>query len=205
MTQQHRKHGRHTSGVAWFFTFLAMVFALPSLYMTILLGESNFPVGSGATCSSTLHLVLFILHFTLLVLIFLFTCFADLRSSTDLSLPELLINDVLPEVNGKFDANFVDSFELKSPYEPTGSEETNTLMKNQPKDKKETTRTETQECPELAASFLSQITFWWFGQLAVTGFKKSLTMDDLWELRPDDLTKKVAPKFDRNWNSQLKV
>ena len=62
----------------------------------------------------------------------------------------------------------------------------------------------TEKCPELKASFLSYITYWWFNQLAVTGFKKSLKLSDLWQLNPEYSTNIIAPRFDRAWISQIK-
>ena len=60
-----------------------------------------------------------------------------------------------------------------------------------------------QICPEVEASFLSKLTFWWFNQLAIVGFKKSLVTSDLYLLNEDDRTNSIAPKFDRHWLSQL--
>ena len=60
-----------------------------------------------------------------------------------------------------------------------------------------------QKCPEFEASFLSRITFWWFNDLAITGYRKSLTSSDLWALRDEDKTNTIAPQFDKNWLKQI--
>lgn len=60
-----------------------------------------------------------------------------------------------------------------------------------------------QASPELRASFLSKITFWWFTPLAIHGYKKSLTMDDLWKLNREDTTAYIAPRADRQWIRQV--
>lgn len=57
--------------------------------------------------------------------------------------------------------------------------------------------------PELRASFLSKLTFWWFTPLAIHGYKKSLTMDDLWRLNREDTTAYIAPRADRQWIRQV--
>ena len=57
-----------------------------------------------------------------------------------------------------------------------------------------------QECPAQRASFLSLMTFWWVNGLTITGYRKSLTLSDLWPLNPEDTTKHIAPRFDQNWS-----
>ncbi|KAH9413433.1 Mrp-4p [Dermatophagoides pteronyssinus] len=102
---------------------------------------------------------------------------------------------------------------MSSPYEPNGTIIEETISSSSPLSSSTTnidhhslieTGKKPIECPELRSSFLSQITFWWFNTLAIRGFRRSLTMDDLWELKPEDQTNYVAPKFDRHWRSQLR-
>lgn len=59
-------------------------------------------------------------------------------------------------------------------------------------------------CPENASGFPSRLTFSWFDPLAITGFRRSLTEDDLWALNPQDSSKEVVPKFDKFWEKSLK-
>ena len=60
-------------------------------------------------------------------------------------------------------------------------------------------------CPEIEASFLSKLVFWWFNGFAITGYRKSLVTSDLWALNEDDKTNSIAPKFDGNWLKQLPI
>jgi len=61
-----------------------------------------------------------------------------------------------------------------------------------------------KDCPELDASFPSHLTFSWFTGFAWTGFKRSLTPDDLWDLAPSITSAKVVPKFLKNWQEILR-
>ncbi|KAK0397409.1 hypothetical protein QR680_002116 [Steinernema hermaphroditum] len=61
-----------------------------------------------------------------------------------------------------------------------------------------------RECPELRTSFLNQITFHWFTGLAITGYKRALTMDDLWSLNSRDSSFKLVPEFTKNWLNNYK-
>uniref|UniRef100_A0A8C1NNY4 Multidrug resistance-associated protein 1 n=1 Tax=Cyprinus carpio TaxID=7962 RepID=A0A8C1NNY4_CYPCA len=47
-------------------------------------------------------------------------------------------------------------------------------------------------CPELGASFLSRITFWWITGLMVIGYKRPLEEKDLWSLNTEDKSEKVT-------------
>ena len=60
-------------------------------------------------------------------------------------------------------------------------------------------------CPEIEASFLSKLVFWWFNGFAITGYRKSLVTSDLWALNQDDKTSSIARKFDRNWLKQIPI
>ncbi|RWS24939.1 multidrug resistance-associated protein 1-like protein, partial [Leptotrombidium deliense] len=55
--------------------------------------------------------------------------------------------------------------------------------------------------PETSASFLSKLTFWWFTKLALLGYKKPLTTDDLFDLCDEEKIANVIPKFEKNWIS----
>ncbi|XP_054711811.1 multidrug resistance-associated protein 1-like [Uloborus diversus] len=55
-----------------------------------------------------------------------------------------------------------------------------------------------KECPEIPASFLSRLVFWWFNGMSILGWKRPLTMDDLWELNPDDRTEYISAQFERH-------
>ncbi|XP_015215911.2 multidrug resistance-associated protein 1 isoform X2 [Lepisosteus oculatus] len=57
-------------------------------------------------------------------------------------------------------------------------------------------------CPELGASFLSRITFWWITGLMVQGYRRPLEERDLWSLNEEDKSQKVVPQLVHRWNSQ---
>ncbi|ULT79395.1 hypothetical protein L3Y34_010196 [Caenorhabditis briggsae] len=50
-------------------------------------------------------------------------------------------------------------------------------------------------CPEYTASFINQLTFQWFTELAVLGNKKSLEKEDLWDLNERDKAENLIPSF----------
>lgn len=54
-----------------------------------------------------------------------------------------------------------------------------------------------ESCPVNRASFLSQLTFWWFNRMAWTGLKRPLTADDMWKLDNVNQTKQIYRRFDR--------
>lgn len=60
-----------------------------------------------------------------------------------------------------------------------------------------------RKCPEDKVSFLSQITFSWFNQIAILGHNRPLQMEDLWELPNRDKSKHLVAKFDRVWATHI--
>lgn len=212
-TQIHRLKGKHTSGVAWIFSFLSLFFNIPLLYTFIKFGwgEKNFYIQIGVIDSSTRQYfltILFVIHFLMVLLIFLLTCFADqsvyqLSQENESFCPPLNSrSDKKERTLMKIDDNLVDSFELNSPYEPNGTAISASVMNDQEQDLLSKPEAKHQKiCPQQNSSFLSKITFWWFNQMAITGFRRSLQIDDLWELNPDNKTKNISPKFDLNWHS----
>nr|XP_021201313.2 multidrug resistance-associated protein 1 isoform X4 [Helicoverpa armigera] len=63
---------------------------------------------------------------------------------------------------------------------------------------------EKNQCPENASGFPSRLTYSWFDPLALTGFRRSLTEEDLWALNPQDSSTEVVPKFDKFWEKSLR-
>ncbi len=39
--------------------------------------------------------------------------------------------------------------------------------------------------------------------MVVSGYKKSLVEDDLWNLNKEDRSQHVVPKFEANWNKEM--
>ena len=162
------------------------------------------PYRTGLQHWSLTEMYLFAIHFGLLLVLFLLTCFADF-------LPPFSTNKQCKPIQDAFAINgnavslstpeeLVEMKDVVSNGTDEHSQQRTPLMENQTPTSKEP-----EECPQLTASFLSQLTFWWFNPLAITGFKKSLTLDDLWRLNPNDATSCIAPKFDQSWLSQIKT
>ncbi|CAI8020809.1 Multidrug resistance-associated protein 1 [Geodia barretti] len=59
-------------------------------------------------------------------------------------------------------------------------------------------------CPELEATFLSRITWWWLNGLIWDGWRKPLLYSDLTDLNEEDKAKRLGPRFQRNWDKELK-
>ncbi|KAF2879992.1 hypothetical protein ILUMI_26180, partial [Ignelater luminosus] len=58
-------------------------------------------------------------------------------------------------------------------------------------------------CPEEKASFLSRIFYQWFDSLLWRGFKKPLEASDLWNIRNEDTSREIVPRFDQHWNKAV--
>ncbi|XP_051876833.1 multidrug resistance-associated protein 1 isoform X2 [Pristis pectinata] len=57
-------------------------------------------------------------------------------------------------------------------------------------------------CPELSASFLSKLTFWWFTGMTALGYKRPLQPEDLWSLNKKDESKKIVPQLVEEWEKE---
>ncbi|KAJ8253888.1 hypothetical protein COCON_G00205000 [Conger conger] len=57
-------------------------------------------------------------------------------------------------------------------------------------------------CPELGASFLSKITFWWITGLMVRGFRRPLEESDLWSLNSADQSRAIVPQLVHSWHHE---
>uniref|UniRef100_A0A8C3I4S3 ABC-type glutathione-S-conjugate transporter n=1 Tax=Chrysemys picta bellii TaxID=8478 RepID=A0A8C3I4S3_CHRPI len=60
-------------------------------------------------------------------------------------------------------------------------------------------RTDGSPCPELGASFVSKITFWWFSGLVWKGYRQPLQADDLWSLMKENSSEEIVSQFEREW------
>ncbi|XP_038273750.1 ATP-binding cassette sub-family C member 6-like isoform X1 [Dermochelys coriacea] len=54
-------------------------------------------------------------------------------------------------------------------------------------------------CPELGASFVSKITFWWFSGLVWKGYQQPLQADDLWSLMKENSSEEIVSQLEREW------
>lgn len=59
-------------------------------------------------------------------------------------------------------------------------------------------------CPEVFASFISKLTFWWFTSMISLGYKRPLETSDLWSLMERDRAATVVPRFRKNWKAEKK-
>lgn len=57
--------------------------------------------------------------------------------------------------------------------------------------------------PEPHVSFVSRITFWWFGDLIRLGYRRPLVTNDLWSMRPSDKIVRIVSDFGHTLNRQL--
>ena len=58
-------------------------------------------------------------------------------------------------------------------------------------------------CPEEDAHFLSRITWWWQTSQIWSGWRHSLSYDDLTDLNAEDKSRVIAPHFQRHWDKEL--
>lgn len=137
--------------MVWIFALMALVCGLPTFYLNSFVERPQYDF----------QFVSYIFYYSLLIIVFLLSCFADSSANYTLAATE-------PET-------------AETPL----------------------TESVKHKCPEFEASFLSKITFWWFNDLAITGYRKSLTSSDLWALRDEDKTNTIAPQFDKNWLKQI--
>lgn len=62
----------------------------------------------------------------------------------------------------------------------------------------------TKPSPEMSASFISRILFVWFDRMTWMGFRRPLTVQDMWDINPEDMSQVLAPTFDKNWQKNVK-
>lgn len=145
----------------------------------------------------TFHFALFCVHFSMLFIIFLLTCFADVPSNRA---KQSQADATEHDEESALGENGVDnSYELKQTNGKVVSGEAKSLATGA------ADADTAEELPELRASFLSCLTMWWFNSMAIKGYRTSLTTKDLWQLKSEVTTNVVAPRFDRNWLGQIGV
>nr|KAF6321957.1 ATP binding cassette subfamily C member 2 [Pipistrellus kuhlii] len=57
--------------------------------------------------------------------------------------------------------------------------------------------------PSLTASFLSKITFSWYDSIVLKGYKKPLTLEDVWDVDEQSKTKMLVSKFETHMAGEL--
>lgn len=58
--------------------------------------------------------------------------------------------------------------------------------------------------PEYYASFPSRLSFWWLNKLIKLSYRQTLNEDDMFALHPKDEAKCVIPKFDAQWEREVR-
>ncbi len=66
-------------------------------------------------------------------------------------------------------------------------------------DGEKVTKKKKKICPKETASFPSKLSFWWFNSLAFLGFRRPLTVDDLWQIRRVDRATSLFARFNTFW------
>lgn len=61
---------------------------------------------------------------------------------------------------------------------------------------------ELKDYPEDNVSILSKLWFWWMNSLIVTGYKRDLTRQDLWNINEKESSNHVTNEFEKYWNKQ---
>ena len=59
-------------------------------------------------------------------------------------------------------------------------------------------------CPEENAHFLSRITWWWQNGQIWSGWRRPIVYDDLADLNAVDKSRVIAPRFQKNWDRELR-
>ncbi|XP_004685060.1 PREDICTED: canalicular multispecific organic anion transporter 2 [Condylura cristata] len=59
-------------------------------------------------------------------------------------------------------------------------------------------------CPEASAGFLSRLSFWWFTEMIILGYRRPLEEKDLWPLNKEDSSQEVMQKLLEAWKKQQK-
>lgn len=57
--------------------------------------------------------------------------------------------------------------------------------------------------PELKASIVNRLFFWFFDRTALTGWRNPLTEKDIFDINPSVASVELVPEFDRNFKKSL--
>lgn len=57
--------------------------------------------------------------------------------------------------------------------------------------------------PEISASMLNRAFFAFFDRTAWTGWRKALTVDDIYDINPQNTSSELVPEFDRSFNESI--
>ncbi|XP_065055747.1 multidrug resistance-associated protein 1-like [Rhopilema esculentum] len=65
-------------------------------------------------------------------------------------------------------------------------------------------RKQEKPCPIDSANFLSRLTFWWMTGLIWTGYKRSLTSEDVWDLSKHNKAHNLVSNFQEKWDEEVR-
>ena len=57
--------------------------------------------------------------------------------------------------------------------------------------------------PELKSSFFAKLLFLYFDTFAWKGFRKPLTMEEMYDINPQDTSRELVPPFDKYWDMSV--
>jgi multidrug resistance-associated protein (MRP) len=134
------------------------------------------------------HFVTFYASFTLILAQFILSLFADVTVVTTVTNNQPVLNGYVDERTSLTQGDISDVLVNKV--------DSKTADGN-------SAQTSTKDCPEIYASFLSRILFYWITKLIWTGYRRELTFSDLWQLRPADRCDTVLPEFEHEWKKEL--
>ncbi len=60
-----------------------------------------------------------------------------------------------------------------------------------------------KSCPELSAGFPSKLIFQWFDSFVWMGYRRPLENSDLWNMKPEDTSSEIAPRFLKHWDESV--
>ncbi|CAG5131727.1 unnamed protein product, partial [Candidula unifasciata] len=58
-------------------------------------------------------------------------------------------------------------------------------------------------CPEAVATYPSQMLYLWMLKLMMSGFRREITADDLWDLNPRDQGPRLNMRFEKVWTAEI--
>uniref|UniRef100_A0A5K3EWX4 ABC-type glutathione-S-conjugate transporter n=1 Tax=Mesocestoides corti TaxID=53468 RepID=A0A5K3EWX4_MESCO len=197
---------RTSSGIYFFCSLLLMFVTLASAWTsfsyklrppsTDLLGAANasFPPGWGLSISP--HELSDYLLCAVAFVNFICSFFSDRRMPKLDSANDLLCVASLPKAVG--DCHGQDVLIMgDDKFTPSSDTEKESLS--------DITETPQHICPEKYVSFPSRITFFWFTQLIVKGYRKTLQMSDLWALEDKHISASLGPRFYARITKYLRV
>lgn len=60
-----------------------------------------------------------------------------------------------------------------------------------------------KQCPELHSSFVRRMFYTWFDSVMWKSYHKPLSAEDMFELRPEDMSTNMNPRFEKYWQLEM--